>query len=83
MATAVEAILGAVHLDGGDDALARVMEHLGLFDALHESVTSKYPTLETFSVQIRCDLLTLTCIGPFRKGPKVPFYQSSNFPLRV
>jgi ribonuclease-3 len=30
MSTAVEAILGAVHLDGGDQALASVMTHLGL-----------------------------------------------------
>ncbi|KAH8694870.1 hypothetical protein BGW36DRAFT_462567 [Talaromyces proteolyticus] len=30
MATAVEAILGAVHRDGGDTALATVMDRLGL-----------------------------------------------------
>lgn len=30
MATAVEAIIGAVHLDGGDVALDKVMVHLGL-----------------------------------------------------
>ena len=30
MATSVEAILGAVHLDGGDHALASVMTELGL-----------------------------------------------------
>lgn len=30
MATTVEAILGAVHLDGGDTALTMVMENLGL-----------------------------------------------------
>lgn len=30
MATAVEAILGAVHQDGGDAALARVMADIGL-----------------------------------------------------
>jgi hypothetical protein len=49
MATAVEAILGAVHLDGGDGALAGVMGRLGIVDPLHQSVRSKYPTL-----QIRC-----------------------------
>lgn len=30
MATTVEAILGAVHLDGGDQALASVMTNLSL-----------------------------------------------------
>lgn len=30
MATTVEAILGAVHLDGGDEALTTVMDRLGL-----------------------------------------------------
>jgi len=30
MATTVEAILGAAHIDGGDAALAQVMQSLGL-----------------------------------------------------
>jgi hypothetical protein len=30
MSTAAEAILGAVHLDGGDEALVEVMDRLGL-----------------------------------------------------
>jgi len=30
MATTVEAILGAAHVDGGDAALAQVMQSLGL-----------------------------------------------------
>lgn len=34
MATTIEAILGAVHLDGGDDALASVMARLGLTSEL-------------------------------------------------
>lgn len=41
MATAVEAILGAVHLDGGDHALASVMINLGLTSDL--LVTSTTP----------------------------------------
>lgn len=32
MATTVEALLGAVHLDGGLDALTNVMTHLRLID---------------------------------------------------
>ncbi|KAF5130821.1 Ribonuclease 3 [Metarhizium anisopliae] len=39
MATAVEAILGAVHLDGGLDALTTVMGNLGIIDPLRESCT--------------------------------------------
>jgi ribonuclease-3 len=39
MATTVEAILGAVHIDGGDAALAQVMESLGLTHTLLEEVT--------------------------------------------
>ena len=50
MASTVEAILGAVHLDGGEDALSRVMGRLGithrLFDSperawVHEPVRSR------------------------------------------
>lgn len=44
MATAVEAILGAVHLDGGLDALTTVMENLGIIDPLRESVTCNPPS---------------------------------------
>lgn len=43
MATAMEAILGAVHLDGGDDALTRVMEHLRIVQPLHTMVMLKNP----------------------------------------
>ncbi|OAQ98330.1 hypothetical protein LLEC1_08056 [Akanthomyces lecanii] len=43
MATAVEAILGAVHLDGGDNALRRVMGHLGLISQDDLSVMFKPP----------------------------------------
>lgn len=38
MATTVEAILGAVHLDGGYDALVGVMDHLGLAHILLAAV---------------------------------------------
>lgn len=40
MAATVEAILGAVHLDGGNDALATVMEHLGLSHELLSQVVT-------------------------------------------
>ncbi|OAA64772.1 Ribonuclease III [Cordyceps fumosorosea ARSEF 2679] len=38
MATAVEAILGAVHLDGGDAALRRVLAHLHIVSQYEHSV---------------------------------------------
>lgn len=38
MATTVEAILGAVHREGGADALGRVMERLGIVDPLRAVV---------------------------------------------
>lgn len=44
MATTVEAILGAVHVDGRDAALGLVMARLGLNHALLEVVTY-YSTL--------------------------------------
>lgn len=43
MATAVEAILGAVYLDGGDQALTAVMTTLGLFTHSLFSVTLTPP----------------------------------------
>jgi hypothetical protein len=46
MSTAMEAILGAVHLDGGEEALVQVMERLGLSHALL--------TLAVMSKQIPC-----------------------------
>jgi dsRNA-specific ribonuclease len=46
MATAVEALLGAVHLDGGDGALSRVMGHLRIVDPFYDSVMSKYPPVQ-------------------------------------
>lgn len=46
MATAVEAILGAVHEDGGDKALAEVMDRLHLAEhPLLSSVTSLVPNM--------------------------------------
>ncbi|KAF1963887.1 hypothetical protein BU23DRAFT_495047 [Bimuria novae-zelandiae CBS 107.79] len=42
MATTVEAILGAVHVDGGDAALGMVMAKLGLTHALLDVVTYNF-----------------------------------------
>ncbi|PNP76507.1 hypothetical protein FNYG_09926 [Fusarium nygamai] len=51
VATAVEAILGAVQIDGGHEALARVMNHLGLTQhALLASVPPQVPR------ECRCNL---------------------------
>lgn len=36
--TTLEAILGAVHLDGGDDKLDRVLKRLGLLDAVRSCI---------------------------------------------
>lgn len=41
MATAVEALIGAVYEDGGEDAAIHVMDHIGLTQGL---VMSKYPS---------------------------------------
>jgi ribonuclease-3 len=41
VATAVAAIIGAVHEDGGDDAVHSVMQHLGFFDHALLTVTSQ------------------------------------------
>ncbi|KAF4441039.1 Ribonuclease 3 [Fusarium acutatum] len=51
VATAVEAILGAVEIDGGHEALARIMDHLGLTKhALLASVPPQVPR------EFRCNL---------------------------
>lgn len=41
MATAVEAIIGAVHLDGGDDAVDHLLQSIGLTSERLTPVTSK------------------------------------------
>jgi hypothetical protein len=46
MATTLEAILGAVHLDGGDTALTAVMQRLGL---THELLTQAVTLISPFS----------------------------------
>ncbi|KAF2092796.1 hypothetical protein NA57DRAFT_49569 [Rhizodiscina lignyota] len=43
MATTLEAIMGAVHKDGGDSALGQVMAHLGLTHELLEVVMFNSP----------------------------------------
>ncbi|KAG5751493.1 hypothetical protein H9Q72_014428 [Fusarium xylarioides] len=63
VATALEAILGAVEIDGGRDALARVMKHLGLTEhALLGSV--KFFPLD--------NLTHLICIGAFSAAMEFP-----------
>ena len=44
MATTVEALLGAIYLDGGHAALVRSMENLGLIHPALTSVTFKPPS---------------------------------------
>jgi ribonuclease-3 len=62
MATTVEAILGAAHVDGGDAALGHMMERLGLTHALLEAVTYTLALLELLILYFgSLDL----CLGPF------------------
>ena len=68
MATAVEAVLGAVHLDGGDDALASVMDRLRIVDPFKNLVMLNGHHSHLHLLQILCDLLTLTLIGLLREG---------------
>lgn len=67
MATTIEAILGAVHRDGGDAALEKVMERLGLTHALLEAVTSNPPP--AFEGSLRSNSPGL-CLGPFIRAPR-------------
>ena len=53
MATTVEAILGAVHIDGGDAALEHVMAHLGL----HHELLNPVMYFEDVSCKQRARLL--------------------------
>ncbi|KNG52765.1 ribonuclease [Stemphylium lycopersici] len=43
VATTLEAIIGAVHQDGGDEAAHKLMEHLGFFNHTLLMVTSQPP----------------------------------------
>ncbi len=56
MATTVEAIIGLVHLEGGNDALEAVLQRLGLTHMSLEVVTSKPPLscLERILYQLTC-----------------------------
>lgn len=86
VATAVEAILGAVERDGGLDKLAQVMDHLGLTQhALNASVTFYPPTpLHHMCRSAACCLLDL--LGPavvameflFERSPWAP-YATQNY----
>lgn len=71
MATAVEAILGAVHLDGGDAALHHVLTQLRIVNPHTLLVQFQLPCLLAWMMQIRYDLLTLTLIGLIRNGREV------------
>ncbi|KAM0079882.1 hypothetical protein ACKRZS_007967 [Fusarium odoratissimum] len=70
VATAVEAILGAVENDGGRDALAWVMKHLGLTEhALLESVKFFFPL--TVIEQV-AQITHFICIGAFAATVEFP-----------
>ena len=75
MATTVEAILGAVHRDGGEAAMARVMETLGVTHARLEPVTSNSPSMSEGS--LRSNSLDL-CLGPFIYAPGMSFAMDPN-----
>ena len=69
MATTVQAILGAVHVDDGDVALARVMVTLGLIHDLLQAVTY---ILALFEQLILYSNSLDLCPGPFMTALNVP-----------
>ena len=60
MATVVEALLGAVMLDGGEAALRQVMENLGLTHALLNTVTPFPLMLWMMQISARVDMIIET-----------------------
>jgi dsRNA-specific ribonuclease len=43
MASTIEAIIGAVELDGGSEAIMQLVMRLGLVHPMLTSITSKFP----------------------------------------
>jgi hypothetical protein len=86
MATTLEAILGAVHLDGGDIALAQVMDHLGLTHPLLETVTYQFSSFDLVTnntmkfTWFTSRLLHSRSQSPRRNGPKVLPYSCGLLP---
>jgi hypothetical protein len=84
MATAVEAVLGAVFEDGGDGALARVMTQLRIGNPFENLVMFKSSPSHLCILQILYDLLTLTLIGLLREGsPCGRFARLPNTPAHL
>lgn len=70
VATALEAVLGAVERDGGHDALASVMDHLGLTShALLSSVTFNPFYLLFLSRSVA--MYSLDLLGPLVAAPSL------------
>lgn len=72
IATAMEAVLGAVHLDGGDDTLAPVTEHLRIVNPFNTVVILHHSLVNIYALQIYCSLSTLTSISLFYKRLDIP-----------
>lgn len=70
IATAFEAILGAVHRDGGIDSLAGVMDRLGLTQHVLLSPVTSLLLFDVILCRIAAALLGL--LGPFAACPRLP-----------